>query len=712
MVQKESQSLGSGDVRSLWSGVVGLLILGAVLVGCGGSGGGSGGSSGGTTGFTGGGTGGTTGDVLAGPGPVQGTPVASSVKYAAEDKVTAKFQALEAQGLSETDREAALLAFMKTDTDFAQTGQASDGTLWARFSDNSYYLFNDRDLPDSDYSAPPVGPKFGASTGRSSFQSRGDVPLADGKTALLFDCFNGFLGEPNDKIAGLLTKRGYTVQNMDATLENLRTVNNATVLYVSSHGGKAETYLHPGEFWSMWTDTEATAANDATYIDDLTSGRLVVFEAATGFGALGYKQMQRHYAITADWVKHYGWSFTKHSVAFMNFCWSDAGGMTKALKSIAQPAGLTLGWSNAAEPNHAWRSGLYFFDRCLGTALKDSTLPQLPGGARPFPAQQVFIKMNAIGYTFADTSEFGSSELIGAGADVQLAPSVANMETFDPGFHGASATSKLIIHGLFGANAPSKVTVGGKSVAFQYVSATEIDCDIPDDPGDGYAGPVLVYSSDEIKSNAPDLTWWFGGFEYTGNPAPTETTGKIDIDANFRCDVHKYRTEVDGDLKDPAATYARTAIGTMADWSQSAIPPGYQLGSPLSGSYPLGLDGESVPPYGTGFLLDAKVDRKAGAFNVAFNYLGTDVKGVLPSVPPVYFLIPHDQLLCATNYVGRDKYGSVIYTPTDLASFDTNLAVKPYVFQGTNSLLGTTFSVPSMVPQYAPTSDHEEDTQN
>ena len=689
---------------------------------------------------------GGTSSTDSGPGPMQGQMLSSDVKYAAEDKVTAEYNDLQQQGLTELDREQQLLAFMQADTDFAQVGQSDDGTIWARFSDNSYYLFNDRDVPDSGIASTASVQETGspyqpsASAVQQAASSPGvpladgktailfqpsatavqrtalssGVPLADGKTAILFDAFNGYLSEPNDKIATILGKRGYAVQNLDATLDNLKHVSNATVLYVSSHGGTGETYLHPGKFWSMWTDTEATAANDATYIDDLQAGRLVVFEAATGFGLLGYKQMERHYAITAAWVKYYNWSFTKHSVAFLNFCWSYKGGMTNSLRNIASPVGLALGWTNAAQPDKAWKSGLYFFDRCLGTAYKDPSIPQLPGKARPFPAQQVYAKMNSNGYRFADTKEFGASELMGLGSDVLLAPSVANMDTYDPGMWGSSTDkTKLIVHGFFGTSAPAKVTVGGTSVPFTYVSDQELDCDIPDTPGNGYAGPVEVSTDHDITSNTPSLTWWFGPFEYTGDPLPTQTTGKIDVDdANFRCDVHKYRTEVDGNLQDPAAVVARVNVDATAQWSQSGIPPGYKLGSPLSGTYTLGLVGSGSAgggTYGYGFDLEAKVDRKAGSFGIVFNYLGTDVEGIVPLVPPTYFLIPHDNGLIA-SYLGRDKYGWALYAPKVLATLSaSDLSVAANIYPGAESILGTTLSVPSMVPKYAPTADAEED---
>lgn len=288
------------------------------------------------------------------------------------------------------------------------------------------------------------------------------------------------------------------------------------------------------------------------------------------------------------------------------------------------------------------------------------------------------------------------------------------METCDPAYGSNNNKTKLVIHGNFGDSAVAKVTVGGSEVPFTYKSDTELDCDIPDTPGDGYAGPVQVVTGDGIKSNAPSLTWWFGAMEYKST-VPNAQSGKIDMNANFRADVHKYRNEVDGDLQDPAAVYARTSVDTTADWTMLTLPLDYTAQSPMSGSYNVYLDGKANPPFGTGFELGALFDRAAGRVTIAFLYLGTDVyaapPGPVQAVP--FSIFPDTQNLCGSPVVGQmDKLNYPKFDgklPNTLAS---DLSIMNDTFSATVSAITSSFSVPNMTPQYAPTDDAEEDQPN
>lgn len=683
-------------------------------------------SSGSTGGFTAGGsstggsttgsssTGGSTtgGNFADGPGPVVGNLIPASVRYPAMDKVTNEYKTLLAQGMDQDAADQKLLQFVQSDTDFTNSGIDEDGSVWARFPDNTYYIFNGHTFDASQSGSSASLPANFASSVPDVHAADAGVPVVDGSKAILFDTFDGYLGEPIKQLTKILQQRGYSVQAEDSTLENLKSVNNVSVLFSASHGliFHRDDLMNVG---SMWTDTEASASNDALYADDIKAGRLAWFTAASGFGFRSYTRTETHYAITPAWIKYYNWSFTPHSVAFLDFCWSDAGGIASALRSIPKPASLTFGWSNECEPHHAWRAGLYFFDRALGTGFSDPTIPLLKGKGRPFPSSDVFAKMVDLGFNTADTTDNGPSHLVMSGENILLAPSVANMETYDPGiFNGEGDKTKLIIHGNFGTEAPSKVTVGGTSVTFNYVNGQELDCDIPDKPGPGYAGPVQISTSDGVTSNAPSLTWWSGSFKYTGNPVPTVTTAEMDIDANFRCDIHKYRTAVDGDLQDPAQSHARTSLDTVDKWSQSSLPPGYTLISSLTGTYSLGLDGNANKPWGTGFDLEFYVDRKGGTIKIAYSYLGTDVLGTVPpETKQIPFLIPGDPLLTAPGYNGVDKYGWGMLTPNmDLTLNTDDFTTAQVTFIGSNpAIMNTTFVAPAMTPQYAPTSDAEED---
>lgn len=531
--------------------------------------------------------------------------------------------------------------------------------------------------------------------------------MVDGNNAVVLDVFDGSMGTPNSQISQMLTKRGYNVTSTTATLPVLRSLSNMSVLYWSTHGGQANNYLRPGStFWSIWTATPANATADANNYDDLVNGRLVIFDAPAGKALGPFKDIERRYAITASWVSYYNWSFTTHSCAFINCCWSDAGGFCEALRSLGQPAGLTYGWSNAANPSAAWRAGGYFFDRALGT---DMYSPKMPGKLRPFSCDTVCGKMDSLGYTQAGTEEYGASALQENGHDLMLAPSVANMTMYDFPLPGAPNEATLIINGNFGTSAPNDVQINGTSVKFKFVSSTEIDASPPGkDSAPGYSGGVQVITAKGIKGNAAPLTSWQGTYEYDANPVAEFITGKMTITTSFRADIHKYRTAVDGDLQDPTASYDRPSAGTQLQWAASGMVPHTVDVTPQSGT----LSYSFVNP-SSGYILDAKIDRPGGVFNLAFQYLGAswEIQSVPPNPDgPSTFQIPTDPLICTFAPSTVDKYGYPVFTTKMSVPMANDYSTQKQTFKGQGYPADAAqFILPALTPQFAPTDDEEED---
>ena len=685
-----------------------LLIFASALIGCGGNS-----SETGTTGGTGGGG---VAEALEGPGPRSATIVPAAVRYAAMDRVSAKYDELFKLGEPNSRREADLAAFIKTVPEFKQSGIRKDGTIWGRFEDNSYYCFNNRDLSE-DVPSTATSPK---ASNRSIAQRRvlaaATVPVVDGKKAILFDVFAGAVDTPNDFIAEQLTRRGFQVSAQRATLENLRTVSNESVFYVSSHGCSADSFVRPGHgIWSMWTDTLATARNDETYIDDLQAGRLVVFEARyTKELPFTNSGMERRYGITAEWIKHYGWSFTKNSVAFLNHCYSALPGCTaEALRHLPTPVGATLGWSNAASSEGAWASARYFFDRALGT---NAEKPILEGGSRPFDLLAVYRKMTELNLDVANTTA-GVCQLIPAAGTVDnmmLAPSVMRSETFEPVTDGDTHKPTVRLYGEFGASAPAHVRIGGTEVKkITYVDSNTLDCETIDTPGAGFSGEIEVETASGVKSNRPLITEWTNCiFEYHGDPLPLETGGiygSIQIVAPFRASIHKYREQIDGDLIEPPAAYARSAGGATADWQLLGPVPGAHWTTPSQGAMPKGLRSDPSP-YGSGFFLDLKIDRDAGTIGVAFNFLGAVANYIFPGgVTPSTVLIPSDTRL-TTISLDDNMVGGPHYVPSFTFSLDTNLKMVSETVEGNNfALLNTYMKTAGSRATHAPTASTEQD---
>lgn len=670
------------------------------------------------TGSGGGGGGGGAGqvDALVGPGPINGPAVPTATRYAAMDKVDAKFNTLVAAKLAPLERERQLKDYMATLPEFAKTGIAPDGTIWGQFADQSFYMVSDRAVPDEFVPQQP-----GGRTARSAFTSApapavrtlagGALEVVSGSAAYVFETFDGSMGTPNEEITEMLAKRGYRVTSGPATVEALRNVKDAGVFYISTHGGQASHPLNGGKrFWSMWTATEATPENDAKYEADLRAGRLVVFKAEYGKSIGPFEYSERRYAITADWVKHYGWTFSDRSVAFINCCWSDAGGFNQALRSLTKPASTTFGWDNAAHPEKAWRVARYFFDRGLGTNQAE---PIMPGGMRPFSTDEVFAKETELGFIDGTTQIYGPCTLVKQGKNAMLAPAIMTMEVYERGIEPTTVQSQLILKGQLGKVLPKTLKIGGVAATnIVMLSETEWQATVPSAAGPGFSGRVEIEMPSGIKSNAPLMTSWTGTFIYEGAPVTTVSNnvrGKITVTGHFRADVHKYRDQVDGPLITPTARYARAAVGSTANWAITGAMPGWSYVTPTAKTMPYGL--RNVPAlYGDGFIMDLKLDRRAGTVGFGFNYLSTNVDYVVPPAPQVFtIVIPRDNLLLATPTQNSDRFGGALFTPKATGNLNPNLTTAAQTFDGTMPQMGTKLICSALSVAHAPDEDDEED---
>lgn len=698
-----------------------LVVICALAFGCGGGGGG-------TTDDSGGG-GGNAGDVLTGPDPITEKLLPASVRHAAMDRVRNKYDELYAAHVSPLDREAQLRDFIQTVAEFRESGLSADGTVWGRFTDGSYYMFNDRDVPDdfvphettqpagsagiaySDHGVVASNPERTIGIGAEQFApASAGLELVNSKKAYVFETFAGSMGTPNQEIAKMLTKRGYEVSSQVATVEALRSVSDAGVFYISSHGAVAFRLGKPSEtFWGLWTGTAATPDNDLIYERDLLAARLVIFEAAFAKSLPFFKALERRYAITANFVKFYDWSFSSRSVAFINACWSDSSGFTTALRSLAKPVGTTFGWSNAANPDRAWRAASYIFDRSLGTNMSE---PQ-PGMLRPFPASDVFVKAQSLNITDASTVSYGACNLLMGGTNTLLAPSIKEMEVIERGIEPTSADPIVVIHGDLGTVLPESVKIGGVNVKeVSVVSDSEWRCKVEGKPGPGYSGRVEIVSNKGLKSNSPPITSWQGPFEYRDAmfTIPLPPRGTININGAFRADIHKFRETVDGELKDPAPRYARTALDSKSNWEITGPLSGWTFVRPTSGVLTYGPKNEPTP-FGTGYFLDLLIDRAANGVGIAFGFLGCDTKYTTPPLDTEFPLaIGKDPLMTTFEPAGTDLLGGTMYVPKLLANLQPNYSVAKQTFDGLRSdVTGRHFDVPALIPTAPPTNDSEED---
>jgi hypothetical protein len=508
----------------------------------------------------------------------------------------------------------------------------------------------------------------------------------------------------------MLHKRGYDVQTQDATVDNLTKISGDGVFHISTHGG-TEKARDGKDYWAMFTSTPVNDTNDANYKLDLDSARLIYFTAANGYTALVFKHYETHYAITGNFITHYKWSFAPNCVAFLNFCYSNQSGFAQSV--IDQGATVAAGWSNAADPEKAWKSARYFFDRLLGTNMEP---PLETGKQRPFNLAVVVPDMEAKGVTDASTTRFGTSKLVVVGtADTILAPSIQTMDIQERFFENPlKGQNKLTINGLFGDGMQPTVTVGGANVTVVDFSPTVIHCHIADKPDQpGYSGNVIVKTDVGITGNAVPITTWQGDFIYSTTIFPASSgiliTSIMTTHAYLRADVHEYRTKPAETLLKQGAKVFRATMGSGMHFETAGGPPPGTTWTRHSADYVYGLNGTVPDKYGSGFILEGTFNPKSGTVPLAFNFLGSVATWTLGKVSQDLAPI-HDPKILASPIGVDHTNGATIFAPQVLASLDGDYSIKEADFVGdTTALFNTHFTLQHLTPTDGPTPKSGED---
>lgn len=661
----------------------------------------------------------------------------------------AQAKRLELDGLPRAQRESQMKTFLAAQAGVAEADVSPDGSVWARFTDGRYFVMNNTMFPEKGKAAAvrsalvpgfrPAGLSTRAAaasdSARKTARSRTAGTVETPKTARAYlltgilDRISGITfpleSPPNPDLKPMLEDRGYTVIQHDADVDFLRTVGDAAVLHLSTHGGIAGSAQQGQRFYSVYTSTEVTPENDVKYADDLNKGRLVYFSAPIGYtGNLVMKQ-ETHYAITEKFVRDYAWSFTPNSFAFVNCCWSEQGGFNAVLRSLPKPCAVTAGWSNAANPQKAWDAARFFFDRMLGA---NAISPKEPTNQRPFDIAAVYADADKRGITDASTTDYGPTRLLvtdqastPGGVSLTggyiLAPSIATMDVHERSLEVPTlGESRLTLHGMFGSEQGAVTVDGTPVVSIVSWAWDEIVCKIADKPGPGFAGNVQVVARNGAKSNLIPLTAWQGKFTYSNNPlgAAGNIQSRIDYNVVFRADLHDYRTEPGGALKKQGPKEFRAAAGSTAHWEMFNGPlPGY-VWVKKSEDLPYGLHGSAFPQYGkygTGYVLEGTLDRSAGVVNIAVNYLsgvGT-MRSTIPNVPDQDIATLSDPQIIAMP-IGSSPNGEAVYQPKVAGTINDLFVIGAGSATGlTTQTHNTRFTWSALSPTHAPDKSLGED---
>jgi hypothetical protein len=503
--------------------------------------------------------------------------------WVARDAVRQKFASL--PHLNQDADNQALLNFIRSRPEFVSSGiHAGSSSIWAIFADGERYIIaNNLALPahsaahgeQGSSSSTTVrtqdalspGPQQGRAAEPSAQQPIIDVPVSS--TSHILNALGPGWAHPivAEAVEGWLRKQNYQFA-ADASVKGFKQVGGDGILYISSHVGTAGDGSPDDPFQfaigtGQWTSPEADQefASDLKLTTPLRLPDLTVIGGIWAADLLNQQPiLEDHYAITAQFARHYWKRFNANSLVYVNTCYSD-GPEARDFKQAVFDTGASVyvGWEGLGAQqtlgDMSANTAAFVFDRLLG-ANDAAYFPETPP-QRPFDLQSIFNDFK--NHTF-EGSPLGVSG-VGAAQSVLkiepnpgdgptqfglLAPSIAFMDADPPG-----QPNKLRIWGLFGNDqSQTTVTVGGQKLDNVLLNkgGGVLTADLPPS-GPSSAGDVVVAVRDH-SSNVARVTEWQGTFRYTVAEAGTlsrETTFNL----AFRGDIRKYRLAIHQDPVEP-----------------------------------------------------------------------------------------------------------------------------------------------------------------
>jgi hypothetical protein len=527
-------------------------------------------------------------------------------------------------------RDAQLAAWLKQQPNVAASGSSKPGSVWARFSDGEYWIVDETFVPAGRAAGRSAKPTRASAPNRTNLtparraagrDSSLELPTAN--TALLLDSVPS-LGPPTDDLAAMLNKKGYSVSQVEPTVDNLKTaVKNVAVLHWATHGAVVNDDAGGRTLWGALTTTPANNQTKMQYQTDLAADRLVYYTAPIiqNNAVVDVTNL----AVTPLFARFYHWSFAPHGFAFINCCWSADSSFTTTLQELPDgPAGFTAGWSNAANPGKAWAAAKFIIDRLLGSNL-DTPAENPP--QRPFPIASVFSEAQSKGVTDASTTEYGTCTLQVSDTSSSgiLAPSIEYMTVQERGQDDPTAGKPtLTLNGEFGSVEGKVVVEGTVALSVQSWSNQQIKCDLPPANESGGSGDVQVISKVGVKSNSVPLTLWHGTVTYTATDVPVAyiRTWTDTDDIYFRADVHSYREQSGGGLQNQQSIFFRAAPPSACNWkvTWTPMPPRTSI-SPTSGTLPYGFHSNPAP-FGIGFIFEGDITPDSKAIHIGWMEFG------------------------------------------------------------------------------------------
>jgi hypothetical protein len=273
-----------------------------------------------------------------------------------------------------------ILEILQTQPEFVATGITATNTVWGRFADGTVHTV----LNDAVLSAPAQSPIVSAAVAPRPASSV-PRPAPSGSAVVKILRAYGTISDEGDVFnEAALFAPDYAVTEGRATVDELKSMRDVSVLYLKTHAGETGQLSAGGSpVYVLWTDTPVTAATLLQYRGDMSDGSLQTAQAEHDVeidpvtGKRTYTTPE-HFAITPAFIRKY-WKFTDDSLVVLQACHAGSDGVAvdlhRALREV-NVSGLA-GWTGpvAIDTTKNFLANALFLDRLLGANVIGSEQP-------------------------------------------------------------------------------------------------------------------------------------------------------------------------------------------------------------------------------------------------------------------------------------------------------------------------------------------------
>jgi hypothetical protein len=491
----------------------------------------------------------------------------------------------------------ALLAFIQKDRKSFSAAGIYDGQVWAEFSDGTFLAISNSEIEIPTKKKPAGGDPYALPAPREA--SLRQQFTADGYGAPRAYVLGNAAAYGTSTIqvlrdiATALQDVGYNVTFAEATVDQLKAVQDAHVLVINTHGGTMPAHIPGGVHeirqagYALVTTTPITSGNDAKYASDIADGS--VYYGMSGYYNLTTRrpELTETYNVSPEFFEKYV-TFQNgaldNSLAFFATCLSASPDVVQPFLKVLQDKGLIayLGWTKMTTHIDDLTAAAEFIDRTLPEDITQNVIP-VQHETPPQSASTVtdtYDWMEKAGLTWSSTPGNVSLPPTDSGAlstlllyvkpspgVPQLAPILNQVTLFEynkdqpgtpwiegQGAWGAPEKSGDVVWGIssdpLGSIKPFPAPLSG------YSGEGQLRSTLPASATNGY----IRLFEDGISSNAVPLTEWDGTIAVEEKQTVGGNfDGSVTLKAALRVSLHEainpMRAKIDGPLTWPPAYF-------------------------------------------------------------------------------------------------------------------------------------------------------------